>query len=88
MQIHRLLDLRKVIFMKSKKYALVEKDICVSCGACVKECPMDAIKVWKGCYSVVDPDKCVGCGKCTKICPAGCINLYDSIEKRGDNEKE
>ena len=49
---------------------------------------MDAIKVWKGCYSVVDPDKCVGCGKCTKICPAGCINLYDSIEKRGDNEKE
>lgn len=63
--------------MKSKRYAQADKDRCVSCGACVKVCPRDAILIWKGCYAVIDPELCVGCTKCEKTCPAGCINMKE-----------
>ena len=35
---------------------------CVACGVCAKECPRDAISIFKGCYAVINHDKCVGCG--------------------------
>ncbi len=63
--------------MPSKKYAVVDKERCVACGACTKECPRDAIAVWRGCYAVVDKRICVGCGKCAGTCPAGCILTVD-----------
>lgn len=63
--------------MASKKYAVVNKERCVACGACAKECPKAAIAVWRGCYAVVNEDICVGCGKCVRICPAGCITAAD-----------
>ena len=40
--------------MASKKYAMADKKQCVACGVCVKECPMNAISIWKGCYAVID----------------------------------
>ena len=63
--------------MKSKKYAKVDKSQCVACGACVKECPMNEISIWRGCYAVIDPDICIGCGKCARICPAGSIDVLN-----------
>ena len=60
-----------------KKLAMPDKDICVSCGACRKACPREAISIWKGCYAVVDGAKCVGCGLCVKVCPAGCIEVKE-----------
>ena len=61
--------------MASKFYAEADRKRCVSCGACIHECPMDAIRVWKGCFALVDPERCVGCGKCSRICPADCITM-------------
>ena len=66
--------------MASKKYAVVERNRCVACGVCVKECPMQAVNVWKGCYAVIDSDICIGCGKCAKSCPAGSISVMDRVE--------
>lgn len=63
--------------MLSKNVALVVKDICVSCGLCMKVCPRDAITIWRGCYAVVNDELCVGCGKCSKNCPAGCISIKE-----------
>lgn len=62
--------------MASKRYALVGKD-CVSCGCCLKVCPIGAIKIWKGVVAVVDSQRCVGCGRCAKECPAGVIELME-----------
>lgn len=56
-----------------KKVAVVDKDTCVACGACMKVCPRGAITIYRGCYAMVDESKCVGCGLCGKTCPAGCI---------------
>ena len=65
--------------MASKKYAEVDKSRCVACGVCVKECPMNAVSVWKGCYAVINPDVCIGCGKCERSCPAGSISVLDRV---------
>ncbi len=63
--------------MKSKKLAVVDQNICVSCGACTEACMIGAISTPNGCYAVVDESKCVGCGRCSNICPTGCITITD-----------
>lgn len=61
--------------MASKRYAAVDKQICVACGACEIICPMEAIKVYMGCFAKVAQDICVGCGRCEKVCPANSIKM-------------
>ena len=45
---------------------------CVSCGACVSECPAEAIKDSNDRY-VIDANTCTGCGTCAEVCPADAI---------------
>ena len=47
-------------------------EACVNCGACVGECPVEAIQE-KGGSHVIDPDKCTGCGVCASSCPTESI---------------
>ena len=60
---------------KSKRIAKVDREDCVACGACVKECKFHAISIKAGVYAFVNNDQCVGCGKCAKICPASVIEI-------------
>ncbi|MBI5115323.1 4Fe-4S binding protein [Candidatus Poribacteria bacterium] len=46
---------------------------CTQCGACLEECPMEAISVDPADRYVIDPDKCTDCGSCSDICPSGAI---------------
>jgi len=48
-------------------------DACVSCGACVADCPVDAISEKDGLY-IIDPDACTDCGACVGSCPADAIS--------------
>ena len=64
--------------MRKKKWAMLDQNICVSCGACVKVCPKNAISIWKGCFAVVNEETCVGCGLCARTCPAGCIEVKEA----------
>ena len=63
-----------------KKVAVVDKGICVACGACMKACPKGSISVYRGCYAAVDAATCVGCGLCAETCPAGCIAVRERSE--------
>lgn len=65
-----------------KKTAVVDRNICVACGACAKACPKESIYIWKGCYAVADEGKCVGCGLCARTCPAGCIAIRERSGER------
>jgi ferredoxin len=45
---------------------------CISCGACVDECPEEAISEGDERY-VIDAEKCTDCGSCVDACPAEAI---------------
>ena len=47
---------------------MVDEKKCISCGACVAICPVNAIKIEKG-KAKIDPKKCIKCGACLDSCP-------------------
>jgi len=44
---------------------------CIACGACIGECPVEAIS--EGEIYVIDAAKCTDCGACASVCPSGAI---------------
>ena len=65
-----------------KKYAVVDRNVCVACGVCLKACRKEAISIYKGCFAQVEESKCVGCGLCAKACPAGCIAITERSDEK------
>jgi len=53
-------------------------DECISCGACVPDCPTEAISEGDVIY-IIDPNTCVECEgyndepQCLAVCPVECI---------------
>lgn len=75
-------------------YSIVDKEKCVSCGACIRDCPKNLIsripksaKVFIACSNhgkgkdVMELCKhgCIGCGLCAKNCPEGAITMKDGL---------
>ena len=46
---------------------------CISCGACVPECPVEAIAEGEEVYKI-DADLCTDCGACVEVCPTEAIS--------------
>jgi ferredoxin len=53
--------------------AHVISDECVSCGACMPECPVNAISEGDDIY-VIDAATCTDCGACVDACPVSAIS--------------
>lgn len=77
-----------------KGVAAVDKDLCISCGLCIRTCPKNLIKripksakVYIACSSqnrgkdVMDVCKagCISCGLCQKVCPHDAIHLVNNV---------
>jgi iron only hydrogenase large subunit-like protein len=60
----------------------INKDQCVACFACVRVCPVKAIRVQqeKGIPEIV-PQRCIGCGSCLTACGPEAIEIRNSREK-------
>ncbi|MCD4783888.1 MAG: 4Fe-4S binding protein [Candidatus Eremiobacteraeota bacterium] len=54
----------------------VNKDDCIGCGICVKECPADAISLIET-LAEINMDECIRCGICHEICPQNAVR-HDS----------
>jgi len=51
---------------------------CKRCYNCVRNCPVNAIKVEGGQAKVIE-DRCIGCGSCVKVCAQGAKEILCSI---------
>ncbi len=52
---------------------VVDKEVCIGCGACQAVCPVEAIELVDGKASI-DKEKCISCGACKGTCPVEAIN--------------
>ncbi|MDD4691768.1 MAG: NADH-ubiquinone oxidoreductase-F iron-sulfur binding region domain-containing protein [Eubacterium aggregans] len=46
----------------------IDKNVCVGCGACSRQCPVEAISGGKKAPHTIDPAKCIVCGSCREAC--------------------
>lgn len=53
----------------------LDKDKCISCGLCVRDCHFGVLKMKDGNPDFANPDHCIGCLHCFAICPEGAITM-------------
>ena len=54
------------------------EDKCKACYSCVRNCPVNAIKVESGQSRVVE-DRCISCGNCVRVCPQNAKQIVSYI---------
>ena len=62
--------------------AYVINDECISCGACVSGCPVEAISEGAS-HMEINADVCVDCGACASVCPVALqihSRLYNTVD--------
>ena len=63
--------------------ALLIRDRCIGCSACVAARPVDAVKGEKGHIHTIDASQCIECGACGRVCPAGAVeDMYGTVIQR------
>lgn len=65
-------------------HPVVDPDICIGSGACIKACPEhDILGISGGKAQTINASRCVGHGACFHACPVEAIMLCIGTEKRG-----
>lgn len=52
----------------------VDKNACIGCGMCVKDCPHHAI-ILKDKKAIMNLESCMECGHCVAVCPKAAISM-------------
>ena len=50
----------------------IDREKCIGCGACVRECTMRLISIVDG-KAEMNETYCMGCGHCFAVCPTGAV---------------
>lgn len=66
--------LEPATIVSSPFVAELKEETCISCGICIKRCPMDALSLNTG-EITLDKDRCIGCGLCVTKCPTNSLSL-------------
>ena len=53
---------------------VVNKDLCLGCGACVSVCPVEALSLDADGHAESNKDVCIDCGTCVDTCPVQAIS--------------
>ena len=59
--------------------AKINKDNCINCGKCDKNCLQKAVIKEENSYKI-NTQRCIGCGKCAKECPKQCIEMTSEFK--------
>ncbi len=54
----------------------VNENMCVGCGVCVDDCPVEAITLDDS-KAVINEEECIRCGRCHDVCPQEAVR-HDS----------
>jgi len=52
---------------------MIDKQLCIKCGLCAKDCPQGALELDK--FPVLNEELCFECGHCLAVCPAGALSI-------------
>ncbi|WP_112478117.1 formate hydrogenlyase complex iron-sulfur subunit [Vibrio variabilis] len=66
---------------------------CISCGACARACPANAIVIENDIPALVRQwelsiARCIYCGRCEEVCPTRAIRLSESFELAVTNKRD
>ena len=53
----------------------INKEKCISCGACISHCPVNAIEFDVNKKAFIIQEKCISCSKCISVCPSGAVRI-------------
>ncbi|MDD5417986.1 MAG: DUF362 domain-containing protein [Candidatus Nanoarchaeia archaeon] len=67
-----------------RKRIKVNKEKCIKCAKCMKECPVGAIKMKP--YPEIDNSKCIRCFCCIEHCPENALSLKGRISEWFDKK--
>ena len=56
------------------KPIVINKDLCVGCGKCVRDCVSQKLQLVDGKAQFMY-ERCIGCGHCYAICPTGAVTM-------------
>jgi iron only hydrogenase large subunit-like protein len=60
----------------------ISHDKCIKCYACVRICPVKAIRVDAVTeFPSILPERCIGCGSCYRVCSPAAITYRSSLEE-------
>ncbi|MEN8229029.1 MAG: [Fe-Fe] hydrogenase large subunit C-terminal domain-containing protein [Bacteroidota bacterium] len=59
----------------------INSDKCIACYACVRACPVKAIRVQSDRVKPeIIPERCIGCGSCVAVCGPGAIEIRNTSD--------
>jgi thioredoxin reductase/NAD-dependent dihydropyrimidine dehydrogenase PreA subunit len=64
-------------------HPVIDPNICVGSGSCVRACPEGTLGIVKGKAHMVNPTVCIGHGACAAACPVEAIHLVFGTARRG-----
>jgi ferredoxin len=51
----------------------IDVERCVGCAACMRACPMEAIRIRRDGKALIKPHLCIDCGECVRVCSSKAV---------------
>lgn len=64
---------------QSQNLPEIDKERCISCGACAAVCAAGALSGGDGIPVLTSPQQCTYCAECEETCPVGAITVPFTI---------